>query len=113
MLRPATALLIVLSGCGSDWRSRAKPADAGVPGAAVSERLELARLEAEEIRGRVSVGRFQVINGSPSTTRNIMLLDTSTGNTWVICNGPNDETTWCWVERSDGSAVPSRPKPKR
>jgi hypothetical protein len=30
-------------------------------------------------------GRYQIVNGTPELTRNIMLLDTWTGNTWIVC----------------------------
>ena len=39
-------------------------------------------------------GRYQIANGTPEMTRNIMLLDTQTGKTWIICEGA-DGTAWC------------------
>ena len=38
-------------------------------------------------------GRFQVVNGTPELTHNIMLLDTQTGKTWIICG--TSPTAWC------------------
>src|SRR5438876_808316 len=40
-------------------------------------------------------GRFQVVNGTPSMTRNIMLLDTQTGQTWIFCSDPKIGGGWC------------------
>lgn len=45
--------------------------------------------------------RYAVVNGTPQMTRNIMLLDTETGRTWIICGG-NDAGTvpsWCPMAR--------------
>jgi len=39
-------------------------------------------------------GRYQIANGTPDQARNIMLLDTQTGKTWIICNGAGG-TAWC------------------
>ena len=43
------------------------------------------------------VGRYQVVNGTPQFARNIMLLDTVTGMTWVYCNASDGSDTWCYV----------------
>jgi hypothetical protein len=53
-------------------------------------------------------GRYQVVNGTPEIARNIMLLDTVTGDSWILCVGVNDETTWCKIPRSDGTASPKK-----
>jgi hypothetical protein len=45
--------------------------------------------------------RFQIVNGTPELTRNIMLLDTQTGDSWQICgsNKPNEISGWCLMTR--------------
>jgi hypothetical protein len=46
------------------------------------------------------VGRYQIVNGTPEMTRNIMLLDTVTGDTWVVCGNEKETTGWCPLLRS-------------
>jgi hypothetical protein len=48
-------------------------------------------------------GRWQIVNGTPEMTRNIMLLDTETGNSWIVCTGAGDETKWCIIRKSEGT----------
>jgi hypothetical protein len=47
-------------------------------------------------------GRFQVMNGTPQFARNIMLIDTQTGQTWVVCETKNASSTtntnWCAMD---------------
>lgn len=52
-------------------------------------------------RGVVSsnAGRFQVVNGTPEFAKHIMLLDTQTGNTWIVCGGEGGPTNWCAMSR--------------
>jgi hypothetical protein len=61
---------------------------------------------------RTAVGRYQIVNGTPELTRNIMLLDTATGQTWQICtiSGPADPgnpgksiefASWCLMSRGN------------
>ena len=38
------------------------------------------------VTGGAPNGRFQIVNGTPDVARNIMLLDTVTGDTWLFCN---------------------------
>jgi hypothetical protein len=38
--------------------------------------------------------RYQIVNGTPDLTQNIMLLDTQTGKTWEVCRIDKDES-WC------------------
>lgn len=49
-------------------------------------------------------GRFQVVNGTPEMTRNIMLLDTTTGETWILCTDVGGSTAWCKMPRHDTPA---------
>jgi hypothetical protein len=45
-------------------------------------------------------GRFQIVNGTPDLTRNIMLLDTETGDSWIICTiGENNGDAWCRMDK--------------
>jgi hypothetical protein len=53
----------------------------------------------------VPVGRFQIVNGTPEMTQNIMLLDTLTGDSWVICNGGGGKTNRCRIEKSDSPGI--------
>jgi len=45
-------------------------------------------------------GRFEIVNGTPDAARNIMLLDTQTGDSWVVCTGSNGVTGWCKLDRN-------------
>lgn len=47
-------------------------------------------------------GRWQIINPTPELARHIMLLDTITGESWVMCRGPNNEAGWCRMIRFTG-----------
>lgn len=40
---------------------------------------------------------FAIVNGTPEFAKYIMLLNTNTGDTWVLCNGGDGETAWCWM----------------
>lgn len=46
-----------------------------------------------------SNGRWQVVNGTPEFAKNIMLLDTWTGQTWVYCSD-DQGNAWCFVPRT-------------
>ena len=54
------------------------------------------------------VGRFQVVNGTPQLAANIMLLDTVTGDSWVLCNSTQAGDVWCKVERSNAGTTPNK-----
>ncbi len=47
------------------------------------------------------VGRYQIVNGTPQYAANIMLLDTVTGNSWVMCSGPDVGDQWCKMPQTD------------
>jgi hypothetical protein len=54
-------------------------------------------------------GRFQVVNGTPDQARNIMLLDSTTGDTWVAC-ADAETRGWCRLLRSNATAsAPDKP----
>jgi hypothetical protein len=36
-----------------------------------------------------SAQRYEIVNGTPDLAANIMLLDTTTGESWVICSSPD------------------------
>jgi hypothetical protein len=44
-------------------------------------------------------GRYQLFNGTPGLTQNIMLLDTATGQAWVTCSG-DEGRVWCSMPRT-------------
>jgi hypothetical protein len=45
-------------------------------------------------------GRYQVVNGTPEMARNIMLLDSATGETWIACIGEGGASNWCHMVRT-------------
>lgn len=49
------------------------------------------------------VGRFQIVNGTPGMSRNIMLLDTSTGDSWITCSGEDSGNVWCVVPKTNST----------
>lgn len=52
------------------------------------------------------VGRYTIINGTPDQARNIMLLDTFTGESWISCQDRTDGTGWCHMFRSSAGTTP-------
>jgi hypothetical protein len=50
-------------------------------------------------------GRFQIVNGTPELTRNIKLLDTETGETWITCTDTDNASVWCHMERSSAHSI--------
>lgn len=53
-------------------------------------------------------GRYQIVNGTPDLTRNIMLLDTQTGDSWIDCDD-DGRTTWCRILRSNAPTANNQP----
>ena len=55
-------------------------------------------------------GRYLIVNGMPSMARYLMLLDTKTGRTWVICTGKDSVSLtnehWCAVNPMGESVAP-------
>lgn len=51
-------------------------------------------------------GRYQIVNGTPTYARNIMLLDTQTGRTWVICSARDSTAAWCSMPAEKSAALP-------
>lgn len=58
----------------------------------------------QPVVGGAPNGRFQIVNGTPEMTRNIMLLDTFTGDTWILCT-TEGATGWCRMPRSGAAAA--------
>jgi hypothetical protein len=61
-------------------------------------------------------GRWQIVNGTPELARNIMLLDTQTGDSWINCADSKGAVNWCSMARTfeqvgrvqpNGSSLPS------
>jgi len=46
-------------------------------------------------------GRWTIVNGTPGFAKNIMLLDTATGDTWVKCEDSEGVDMWCSVARTN------------
>ena len=77
--------------------------------------LGLALAQAPTSRPQVIVdsgeGRFRVVNGTPEMARHIMLLDTATGQTWVVCDFESGSMGWCRMPKSEvPSTSPSKGK---
>jgi hypothetical protein len=51
------------------------------------------------------IGRFIIVNGTPDTSRNIMLLDTVTGASWILCHDKDNGDGWCRLFRSDAPSA--------
>jgi hypothetical protein len=47
----------------------------------------------------LNVGRYQIV-ASPAAMRATFLLDTVTGESWILCNGADAGDTWCSVPRT-------------
>jgi hypothetical protein len=63
------------------------------------------------IVGGAPNGRFQIVNGTPEMSRNIMLLDTVTGDTWLYCTLVGGSAGWCKMSRSEvGTVTPEKPE---
>src|ERR1700722_7074417 len=58
------------------------------------------------------IARYQIVNGTPEMTHNIMLLDTQTGKTWIVCT-IDKEDSWCAMHQyQEGGFGPiANPKP--
>lgn len=56
-----------------------------------------------------AAGRFQVVNPTPDMSRNIMLLDSMTGETWIACDSRDPDgsatTQWCVIPRTGHASV--------
>ena len=57
------------------------------------------------------IGRYQVTNGTPSMSRNIMLLDTVTGHTWILCTDQGGNSAWCKMPKYETPAGFSKSSP--
>src|ERR1700731_4407463 len=55
------------------------------------------------------VGRFQIVNPSPSFRGEIRLLDTVTGESWISCSGP-DGYSWCITPRTNDHTAGEKSK---
>lgn len=74
--------------------------------------MEIAGLLKSGHLGKVDVSpRFQIVNGTPELSRNIMLLDTKTGDSWLICSGSDGVTGWCEMSKSFQQAAAKATKP--
>ncbi len=69
-----------------------------------------------------SVGRYQIVSSVPTMMRGVMLLDTKTGRTWILCSTKGDNTSvnmnsamtdsnWCAMEFYGMTKAPSCPNP--
>jgi hypothetical protein len=56
----------------------------------------------QPVVGGAPNGRFQVVNGLPEYASYIMLLDTLSGDTWILCRNPEGDSGWCKMPRFSG-----------
>jgi hypothetical protein len=56
-------------------------------------------------------GRWQIVNGTPEMAHNIMLLDTETGDSWIICGDPKITVDWCSMRKGYEQAPTGSPLP--
>lgn len=45
-------------------------------------------------------GRWQIVNPTPSVARDTMLIDTQTGETWILCVNEEGGSNWCFVPKT-------------
>lgn len=50
---------------------------------------------------QLGVGRWQVVQGPPSGIYRTFLMDTVTGDTWIVCDTSDGLEAWCPLERLD------------
>jgi hypothetical protein len=55
------------------------------------------------------VGRFQIVNPSPSFRGEIRLLDTVAGDSWISCGSANDEE-WCVTPKTGDHTMGEKSK---
>jgi len=53
------------------------------------------------------VGRYRVMNATPTIAANTMLLDTISGRSWITCPGPEGLPGWCAVALRQHKGAPS------
>lgn len=64
--------------------------------AAAAQKAFAARPEAPDMR--IHIGRFQILNATPTYRSSTMLLDTSSGETWTACATTKEQAgpdSWC------------------
>lgn len=80
--QPIAILAVLATGCATPASdASASPVQAGQPTATTR------------------IGRFQVVNPTPEFAKNVMLLDTESGRTWILCTTSDTATAtdsnWC------------------
>jgi hypothetical protein len=55
------------------------------------------------------IGRYQIVNPSPSFRGEIRLLDTVTGDSWISCSG-QDGYHWCVTPKTDDHTAGEKSK---
>lgn len=62
-----------------------------------------------EARSTNNIGRFQIVNPTPTMQRSTFLIDTATGRSWVICTDANGmPSAWCNLALGATSAPPEQ-----
>jgi hypothetical protein len=58
------------------------------------------------VSSSLTMGRYQVVNPTPEFAEHAMLLDTATGQTWLMCKS-GDTRGWCGMFRQQGTSAVS------
>jgi hypothetical protein len=53
------------------------------------------------------VGRYHIVNATPTIAANTMLLDTMTGKSWITCPGTDGLPGWCSIALRQHKGAPS------
>lgn len=90
-----------------DWFEINAPARSLVATATPAAETEEKSFDSDSaaVKAATEVGRFQVVNGTPTMARHIMLVDTTTGETWLICDSRDGRTGWCPMPAFDSAST--------
>jgi hypothetical protein len=86
------------------------PSDSGSPPSMSPERVAaIDAMVAAKRAADLAIGRWTIVNGTPDMARHIMLLDTATGDSWIVCDSEDGATGWCRLERGDSTSALNSP----
>jgi len=58
---------------------------------------------------RLAVGRWQVVHGPPTGLYRTFLIDTVTGETFIVCGDPKGVEGWCRMYKAEQSQEQKAP----
>jgi hypothetical protein len=104
-----------LSACAGPGPVPTVPAlpDQGLANKVDAQGRQLAEIQAavRAVASSSRTARFQVTNGTPEMSRNIILVDTQTGKTWLLCGTKDQEsivnTGWCAMNFYGSGSAPT------